>query len=739
MANIPLVQIPNAPATGSTAVPLPMGAIRTPDVELMGMIDDASYMAVGRAYENLGNAGQQAANVLGDFSLSMARASDEANLAAADRIKTDMVSKFDAEVATKPESEWNSIWENNYAPKLRDQVSSLKMTTRDGLNRRDTWLANTENGIKAQVFTSANKAIVERGKKEIANYIDRAVFEGRYEDAMAGYKRGATAGFWTPEDAEAGMIKIEEEQKVSTMTNAIQQNPAQWRKELAKYQKEGKNPHKLRPEQVLQFRRMAEGTHAQLLDDLNNQMLTSLETESAAITNEDIEKFYTRPDIDAPRELINKMKEYRGFKYADTPEGQADQATKFSDLWQKIFSYNAEKDISMADPDTHKREYQRLISEIVTTAPEGQRKPFMDTLDGMVSQANQGQKSRTDEITRNLINQTSKLAEWGQFGDAGKWKKEQRGDVTVTKPQDVNAWLNVQTKREKAINEIRGMMRENPDLTIEQAQERFKGIVEPYLDPAASFMNKPEEEDGWWKSIMDVATWADFAMNPTANNPNVMTAGLGFRGFGGSPMDGLQDADEPLPPVQGMPPAPSSENFSVSNLPPAKQPIAGQIASMAEAEGLGQYTPHLMLLVAQESNFNPDQTISTSSARGLFQLLNADRKRFGSDSSLDGQIRAGLAKTKENINAARRALGRDPDPFELYVVHYQGIGAGPAILKNPEGNFRQTLDATGGKGHAAAVMKANPWLVRDNIQTNQDFIEWVRKRLSKKAADLGMA
>jgi hypothetical protein len=283
------------------------------------------------------------------------------------------------------------------------------------------------------------------------------------------------------------------------------------------------------------------------------------------------------------------------------------------------------------------------------------------------------------------------------------------------------------------------MVKDNPDLTIEQAQERFKGIVEPYLDPAASFMNKPEEEDSWWKAIMDVATWADFAMNPTANNPNLMTAGLGFRGFGGSPLDGLQDADEPLPPLQGMPPAPSSENFSVSNLPPAKQPIAGQIASMAEAEGLGQYTPHLMLLVAQESNFNPDQTISTSSARGLFQLLNADRKRFGSDSSLDGQIRAGLAKTKENINAARRALGRDPDPFELYVVHYQGIGAGPAILKNPDGDFRQTLDATGGKGHAAEVMKANPWLVRDNIQTNQDFIEWVRKRLSKKAADLGMA
>ena len=697
------------------------------------MVDDASYMAIGRAYENLGAAGQQAAAVMGDFGMSMARASDEANLAKADSIKTDLLSKYYTETQRMPEDQWQSHWQSKYQDRLASEVGGMKMSTRDGANRRDIWLQSTQNAVNADIYVKSNKALVERGKQEIGNYIDRAINEGRYEDAMAGYKRGATAGFWTPEQAEEGMIKIEEDQKINTMTSAIQQNPAQWRGELAKYQKEGKNPHNLRPEQVLQFRRMAEGAHAQLLDDLNNEMLNRLETESVAITDEDIEKFYTRPDIDAPRELINKMIEYRGFKYADTPEGQADQATKFSDLWQKIFSYNAEKDISMADPDTHKREYQRLISDIVTTAPEGQRKPFMDTLDGMVSKANQGQKSRTDEITRNLINQASSLAEWGQFGDAGKWKKEQRGDVTVTKPQDVNAWLNVQTKREKAINEIRSMMRENPDLTIDQAQERFKGIVEPYLDPEASFMNKPEEEDSWWKSLFDVATWNNFVMGPD-RGPNVMTAGLGFRGFGGSPMDGLQDADEPLPPVQGMPPAP---DFSVGNLPPAKQPIAGQIASMAEAEGLGQYTPHLMLLVAQESNFNPDQTISTSSARGLFQLLNADRKKFGADSSLDGQIRAGLAKTKENITAARKALGRDPDPFELYVVHYQGIGAGPAILKNPDGNFRQTLDATGGKGHAARVIRANKWLA--DIETNQDFMDWVRERLSKKAAALGMA
>jgi hypothetical protein len=726
MANIPVAQIPNAPQTNSAAVPLPVGAVRSPDIALAGMVESSSYLATGRAYENLGNAGQKAAGVLGDFALSMARASDEANLAAADRLKTDTLAKFQAEVATKPESEWSSIWDNNYAGKLRDEIVSLPMATRDGVNRRDIWLANTENAVKAQVYTNANKAMIGRATQEKKNYIERAELDGRWEDAMAGWRRGAEVGLWTPEDAEAGIIKIEESQKVQTMSQAIQQNPAEWRGELAKYQKEGKNPHKLRPEQVLQFRRMAEGVHGQLLQDLNNEMLNRLETESAAIANDDIEEFYNRPDIDAPRDLINKMKEYRDFKYADTPEGQAEQATRFSDLWQQIFSYDAAKDISMADPETHKREYQRLISDIVSTAPEGQRKPFMDTLDKMVSEANQGKKSRSDEISRGLVDLTSKLASWGQLGDDGGWKEVKKDGKMTRVPKDPQMQFEVQTKRLEITNDIRALLRENPDLTEEQAMERFKGILENRLDGGALFMQQPDEES-WWRKLIP------FVMGPD-RGPNVMTAGLGFRGFGGSPMDGLPDADEPLPPVQGMPPAP---DFSVGNLPPAKQPIAGQIASMAEAEGLGDYTPHLMLLVAQESNFNPDQTIGTSSARGLFQLLNADRKKFGADSSLDGQIRAGLAKTKENIAAARNALGRDPDPFELYVVHYQGIGAGPAILKNPDGNFRQTLDATGGKGHAARVIRANKWLA--DIETNQDFMDWVRERLSKKAAALGMA
>jgi hypothetical protein len=736
MANIPIAQVPNAPQTGNSAVPLPVGAIRTPNIEFAGVVDDASYMAIGRAYENLGAAGQQASRVLGDFGMSMARASDEANLAKADSVKTDLLSKYYAEVERMPEDQWQSHWQSKYQDRLASEVGGMKMSTRDGSNRRDIWLQSTQTAVNAEIYTKSNKALVERGKQEVTNYINRARNEGRDEDAMAGYRRGATAGFWTPEDAEAGIIQIEEERKVSTLTSVIQQNPAQWREELAKYQTEGKNPHNLRPEQVIQFRRMAEGVHSQLVQDLTNETLDRLETQSAAITNDDIEATFTRDDIDAPRELINSIKKYRDLAYTDTPEGKAEKNQKYADLWQNIFNYDAESDISMSNPDTHKRAYQALQQEIVATAPEGERKPFLDTLNDLMGKAEAGKKSSADEITRGLVQATDELAKTKLFGKDGGFKKEKRGDIEVTVPADPIKYLQVQTKRLEVINEVRELMRKNPDFTEEQAMERFKGILENRLDGGALWMEEPEGE-GWLESIFgSVGSSAGFVMNPTAGNPNITTAGLGFRGFGGSPTDGLRDADEPLPPVQNMPPQGMTASVS---LPPDKQPYADQIANMAAAEGLGDFTPHLMLLVAQESNFNPNQTIGTSSARGLFQLLNADRKKFGSDSSVDGQIRAGLAKTKENISAARRALGRDPDPFELYVVHYQGIGAGPAILKNPDGNFRQTLDATGGRGHAAKVMKSNPWLVRDKVETNQDFIDWVRKRLSSKAAELGMA
>jgi hypothetical protein len=548
MANIPIAQVPNAPQTGNSAVPLPVGAIRTPDLELSRVVDDASYLAIGKAYSNLGAAGQQAAAVLGDFGMSMARASDEANLAKADSVKTDLLSKYYAEVERMPEDQWQSHWQSKYQDRLASEVGGMRMSTRDGSNRRDIWLQSTQTAVNAEIYTKSNMALVKRGKQEVTNYINRARNEGRDEDAMAAYRRGATVGLWTPEDAEAGIIGIEEERKVSAWTSYIEQKPAEARRVLREAQSSGKPPKNMRPEQLLQFSRMAEGVHSQRVQDLTNETLDRLETQSAAITNDDIEATFTRDDIDAPRELINSIKKYRDLAYTDTPEGKAEKNQKYSDLWQNIFNYDAASDISMADPATHKRAYQALQQEIIATAPEGERKPFLDTLNDLMTKAEQGKKSSADEITRGLVDITGKLANWGQLGDGGGFKKEKRGDVEVSVPKDPQAQLAVETKRLEITNDIRRMMRENPDLTEEQAMERFKGILENRLDGGALFMQQPEDEEGWMDALRDVAKWSTWGGLASANDesgmatmarnvvmgpdrgPNVMTAGFTFGG-----------------------------------------------------------------------------------------------------------------------------------------------------------------------------------------------------------------
>ena len=62
-------------------------------------------------------------------------------------------------------------------------------------------------------------------------------------------------------------------------------------------------------------------------------------------------------------------------------------------------------------------------------------------------------------------------------------------------------------------------------------------------------------------------------------------------------------------------------------------------------------------------------------------------------------------------------------------MYYQGIGAGPKILQNPDASFRDTLSQFG-PGYANKVITANPWLA--DIKTNRDFINWSEQKMGKQ-------
>jgi GH24 family phage-related lysozyme (muramidase) len=520
--SIPIAQIPNAPKTGLTQLSqfrggaTPFNPNAGPRADLgtaaaaMGNVDsllqqetqpvEAFGGATGEALARLGESGMRAASVMADWNLSMTRANDEANIARADRLVFEARAAHEVEASRLPPDQHLSLWTDKYLPKLDTEMEKIPVSN-VGRARLNSWYESAKAETGARIYTGANKAIISNGRTEVENYVQRSVNNGEWENAMGGIARGVASRLFSPEEGEGMKTKIYEEQKVNTMTAAIAENPAEWRKTLAGYEQAGgKNPSGLRPEQVIQFRNMAESKHSRLVGDLANDMLTRLETQSAAINNEAIEGFFTRPDVDAPRELINSIKKYRGLAYDTTPEGQGAKAQKFSDLMQRIYSYDAAADIKPKNPAEHKQGYFGVMADIVATAPEGQRKEFLDELNKRVSDAEKGITDRAGEISNGLIDMTEKLATWGQLGDDGGWQDVKRGDKTEKVPADPAKHMSVQQKRWQITSDVRKLMKENPDMTEEQAMERFKGILQNRLDGGALFQKQPDA-DGWWSKL----------------------------------------------------------------------------------------------------------------------------------------------------------------------------------------------------------------------------------------------
>jgi hypothetical protein len=162
-----------------------------------------------------------------------------------------------------------------------------------------------------------------------------------------------------------------------------------------------------------------------------------------------------------------------------------------------------------------------------------------------------------------------------------------------------------------------------------------------------------------------------------------------------------------------------------------------------EAIRMGMNPATVLAIIAQESGFNPNARPidrrtgqPLSSAFGLFQMTAQTRAEFGVPDNADEatQIAGGMRMMKAKYDAAKAALGRDPTAAELYVMHYQGIGAGPRILSNPNGSFRDTLN-TVRPGYADQVLGANPWL--NSINTNADFVRWSEQKVNHQLGRLG--
>src|SRR5208337_630323 len=111
--------------------------------------------------------------------------------------------------------------------------------------------------------------------------------------------------------------------------------------------------------------------------------------------------------------------------------------------------------------------------------------------------------------------------------------------------------------------------------------------------------------------------------------------------------------------------------------------MAQQIAGEAQRQGVDPGTA-LTIWSAEGGVSNPATKNPASSATGIFQHLDSTWKAQGGTDQdrLDTgrQVQLGVALVKQNTDALAKDLGRQPQPWEVYLAHQQGIGGATALI-----------------------------------------------------------
>lgn len=139
------------------------------------------------------------------------------------------------------------------------------------------------------------------------------------------------------------------------------------------------------------------------------------------------------------------------------------------------------------------------------------------------------------------------------------------------------------------------------------------------------------------------------------------------------------------------------------------------------AQKHGLEAQHLRRFVQLESGGRPDAVSPSGRHGGLLQLDMEDFAKRGGKNINDPaeNLEIGAQRLRENKEALRRRLGRDPSPTELYLAHQQGLGgvaahmAAPAqaawksMLSTAEGQARAARDPAGAERWAKAAVWGN--------------------------------
>ena len=121
----------------------------------------------------------------------------------------------------------------------------------------------------------------------------------------------------------------------------------------------------------------------------------------------------------------------------------------------------------------------------------------------------------------------------------------------------------------------------------------------------------------------------------------------------------------------------------VSFTPVDLQPIFRQVSN--------EYSVSYELLSKMadiESNFRPNAKASTSSAKGLYQIINSTENWLREICDIEGDIfdpltntRLGACLIQHNTKYFRRKMKREPNFTELYILHFYGGYTGLKFIR----------------------------------------------------------
>lgn len=136
---------------------------------------------------------------------------------------------------------------------------------------------------------------------------------------------------------------------------------------------------------------------------------------------------------------------------------------------------------------------------------------------------------------------------------------------------------------------------------------------------------------------------------------------------------------------------------------------AKSIARKAQQEGVNPSVALTIAHIETGGKFDHTAKNKTSSAHGLFQLLDKTWKRQGGGDrhNVDEQIKQGLKHIKSANAFMRKSLGREPVAHEQYLGHLLGPGGAAAVLKaDPNAKLIDVVRKYDSK-NADAIVKNN--------------------------------